>query len=109
MPDLAAAAKPRLQAALTELEARLTNIARDLDQPADRDWEEQAVEIADDEALEHQAVLVEQEIASVQRALGRIREGTYGTCVRCGDAIAPERLEARPEAALCINCARAGA
>lgn len=109
MPDLAAAAKPRLQAALTELEARLTNIARDLDQPADPDWEEQAVEIADDEALEHQAVLVEQEIASVQRALGRIREGTYGTCVRCGDAIAPERLEARPEAALCINCARAGA
>ena len=46
------------------------------------------------------------EIASVQRALGRIEDGTYGTCVRCGEEIAPERLEARPEAALCISCAR---
>ena len=105
MPDLAAA-RHRLQSSLTELEARLTNLARDLDQPADRDWGEQAIEIEDDEALEHQAALVEREIASVMRALGRIADGTYGTCVRCGEAIAPERLEARPEAALCIDCAR---
>jgi len=108
MPDLAAA-KVRLQASLTELEGRLTNIARDLDQPPDRDWDEQAIEIEDDEALEHQAALVEKEIASVQRALGRIEDGTYGTCVRCGEPIAPERLDARPEAALCIHCARSAA
>lgn len=106
MPDPAAAAKPRLEATLAELEARLTRVVRDLDQPADRDWEEQATEIQDDEALEHQAVLVEREIASVKRALGRIEDGTYGTCVRCGEEIAPERLDARPEAALCIGCAR---
>ena len=108
MPDLAAA-KVRLQASLTELEGRLTNIARDLDQPPDRDWDEQAIEIEDDEALEHQAALVEKEIESVQRALGRIEDGTYGTCVRCGEPIAPERLDARPEAALCIHCARSAA
>lgn len=108
MPDLAAA-KVRLQASLAELEGRLTNIARDLDQPPDRDWDEQAIEIEDDEALEHQAALVEKEIASVQRALGRIEDGTYGTCVRCGEPIAPERLDARPEAALCIHCARSAA
>ena len=105
MTDLAAA-RHRLQTSLTELEARLTNIARDLDQPPDRDWNEQAIEIEDDEALEHQAALVEKEIASVQRALGRVEDGTYGACVRCGEAIAPERLDARPEAALCIDCAR---
>ena len=108
MPDLAAA-KPRLEAALTELEGRLTNVARDLDQPADRDWDERAIEMEDDEALEHQAALIEREIASVRRALGRIQDGTYGTCVRCGEEIAPERLEARPEAALCIGCARQAA
>lgn len=108
MPGLAAA-KTRLQASLAELEGRLTNIARDLDQPPDRDWDEQAIEIEDDEALEHQAALVEKEIASVQRALGRIEDGSYGTCVRCGEPIAPERLEARPEAALCIDCARSAA
>ena len=108
MPDLAAV-KPRLEAALTELEGRLTNVVRDLDQPADRDSSEQAIEQEDDEALEHQAALIEREIASVRRALGRIVDGTYGVCVRCGEDIAPDRLEARPEAALCIDCARQAA
>ncbi len=105
MPDLIAA-KDRLQATLAELEARLTNLSRDLSEPPSPDWEELAVETEDDEALEHQAALVQREIASVQRALGRIEDGTYGTCVDCGEEIAPERLEARPEAALCISCAR---
>jgi RNA polymerase-binding transcription factor DksA len=41
----------------------------------------------------------------VQRALRRIEQGSYGECVRCGDQIAPNRLEARPEAALCFDCA----
>ena len=110
MPDPApdfAAARTRLQQALAELEDRLTHIARDLSDTPDRDWSEQAIEVEDDEALEHQAALVENEIASVKRAFGRINDGTYGTCVRCGEAVAPERLKARPEAALCIACARA--
>lgn len=105
MSDPAAAAKSRLEAALAELEARLTNISRDLSEPPDQDWAELAIEMEDDEALEHQAALVEREIASVRRALGRIEDGTYGACVRCGEEIAPARLEARPEAALCIDCA----
>ncbi len=105
MPDTAEA-KARLEASLTELEARLANLARDLSEPPNRDWDEMAIEQEDDESLEQQAALVEREIASVKRALGRIKDGTYGTCVRCGEAIAPERLQARPEAALCIDCAR---
>ena len=106
MPNPAAAAKPRLEAALAELEARLTNISHDLSEPPNPDWDELAIEQEDDEALEHQAALVEREIASVRRALSRIEDGSYGTCVRCGEQIAPERLKARPEAALCIACAR---
>jgi DnaK suppressor protein len=102
-----AAVKKRLESSLAELEGRLTNVARDLDTPADRDWAEQAIEIEDDEALEHQAALIERQIVSVRRALARIDDGTYGTCVRCHEPIAKERLEARPEAALCIACARA--
>lgn len=105
MPDLAAT-RYRLQSSLAELEGRLTHIVRDLSDTPDRDWEEQAIEIEDDEALEHQAALLEQEIASVKGALNRITEGTYGECVRCGEAIGAQRLEARPEAALCIDCAR---
>ena len=105
MPDIAAA-KARLQAQLAELGPRFAHIARDLDTPGDRDSAEQAIEVEDDEALEYQGVLVEREIASVKRALARIEDGTYGECVRCGGAIADARLEARPEAALCIDCAR---
>lgn len=41
----------------------------------------------------------------LQRALQRLDDGTYGVCVRCGGAIGPERLEARPSAATCIACA----
>lgn len=101
-----ASAKTRLQAQLAELEARQGRIAQDLAEPPDRDWNEQAIEREDDDALEGQGALVAREIASVKRALGRIEDGTYGECVRCGEPIAPARLEARPEAALCIHCAR---
>jgi DnaK suppressor protein len=44
-------------------------------------------------------------LAEIDAALARVGEGTYGTCTRCGRPIAPERLDARPEAALCITCA----
>ena len=105
MPDVAAA-KSRLQAQLAELGPRFANIVSDLDTPADRDWDDHAIEMEDDEALEGQGALVEREIASVKRALARIEDGSYGICVRCGEPIGAARLEARPEAALCIDCAR---
>lgn len=105
MPDFAAA-RSRLEKSLTELEERLTHVVRDLDQPADADLAEQAIELEDDEALEHQAALITREITSVQQALRRIDGNTYGQCLGCGAEIASARLEARPEAALCIRCAR---
>ena len=40
--------------------------------------------------------------AQVEAALQRIEDGTYGTCVDCGQPIAPARLEVRPEAARCV-------
>ena len=45
-----------------------------------------------------------QHLAAVDAALARLDEGSYGRCVRCGRAIAPERLEALPWAAHCIEC-----
>lgn len=105
MPDTAAA-KARLEAQLAELEQRQERIAEDLSEPLNPDSSEQAVEMEDDASLEGQGALVAKEIASTKRALARIADGTYGECVRCGEDIAPARLEARPEAALCIDCAR---
>jgi DnaK suppressor protein len=105
MPD-PTAAKARLEAQLAELEARQGHIAEDLAEPPSADSAEQATEKEDEAALEGQGALVAREIASVKRALARIDDGTYGQCVRCGEDIAPARLDARPEAALCIDCAR---
>ena len=48
-----------------------------------------------------------QQLELVDAALGRIDNGTFGTCLRCGNPIAAERLEALPWAALCIDCQRA--
>jgi DnaK suppressor protein len=100
-----AAAKARLEALLGELEGRQNRIAQVLAEPLNPDSSEQAVEMEDDVSLEAQRALIAREIASVKRALTRIENGTYGECVRCGAEIAPRRLEARPEAALCIECA----
>ncbi len=43
-------------------------------------------------------------LTEVDRALGRIDAGTYGSCERCGKPIDAARLEARPWALLCIDC-----
>jgi DnaK suppressor protein len=101
-----AVARAKLEAQLAELEARAAHVADDASLPANPDWEENAAEHQQDDALRGQEALIAQEIASVRRALGRIVDGSYGECVRCGEAIAPARLTARPEAALCIDCAR---
>jgi DnaK suppressor protein len=44
-------------------------------------------------------------LSEVENALGKFEAGTYGTCEGCGEPIAPARLEAKPAARLCINCA----
>ena len=48
------------------------------------------------------------ELEKVEAALKRLDDGTYGSCVSCGNQIAPERLEAIPWAPVCIDCARKG-
>jgi RNA polymerase-binding transcription factor DksA len=44
------------------------------------------------------------QLANVDRALGHIADGTYGTCERCGIEIPAARLEARPESVFCVDC-----
>ena len=47
------------------------------------------------------------QVQRLERALGRIEDGNYGQCRRCQQAIAVERLEAQPDAMLCVTCAGA--
>jgi DnaK suppressor protein len=43
-------------------------------------------------------------LVQIESALKRIESGTFGTCQTCGKPIAPERLEAIPWAADCVEC-----
>ena len=90
---------------LADLRAQVATIETDLRQPLDDDFAEQAIDRADDEALDavEQSALAEIEL--ITGALARLEIGTYGTCTACGGAIAPKRLEAMPAAGLCIRCA----
>ena len=47
-----------------------------------------------------------EELEHLHSALERIDKGTYGNCAYCLSPIAYERLEAIPDAVLCISCAR---
>jgi DnaK suppressor protein len=45
-----------------------------------------------------------QELHAVESAFARMRNGTYGICVDCGNEINVERLRAVPTAIRCIDC-----
>jgi RNA polymerase-binding transcription factor DksA len=54
------------------------------------------------------AALVEQAqrtLVEITAAQERLADGTYGVCARCGHSIPPGRLEARPIARTCVDCA----
>ena len=40
----------------------------------------------------------------IDEALARMEQGTYGSCLRCGEEIARDRLKAAPEAPFCLPC-----
>ena len=44
------------------------------------------------------------ELATVEQALARIADGTYGECGDCGSTIPYERLAAYPAATRCVGC-----
>ncbi|WP_229502784.1 TraR/DksA family transcriptional regulator [Pseudoduganella guangdongensis] len=52
------------------------------------------------EADEHKQA----QLSSVRHALAKIEDGSYGLCDNCGNEIPFSRLNARPEAPLCIAC-----
>jgi RNA polymerase-binding transcription factor DksA len=66
--------------------------------------EEEATETLELEkrlALEKQ---INEQLAEVGHALHKHEEKTYGLCDKCGQKIDPARLEALPQASLCMKC-----
>jgi DnaK suppressor protein len=55
---------------------------------------------------ERLAADLQDSLVDVDDALGRLAEGTYGLCERCGKPITEARLEAMPTARRCLDCAK---
>ena len=99
----------KLKAEREQTFLRLTSLRRELMAQADPDDFEG---IASD-LLEHEMVLgriqdLESRLASIEHALQKVKQGTYGVCEWCGQPIDPARLEVVPETTLCIGCKTVG-
>ena len=102
--DLLESERKRLLEELEELEnsVRSTDARREGSPFGKR--EEEATESFELEkrlAVEKQ---VRGHLAEVEHALEKFEKGTYGMCDSCGQPIAANRLEALPQASLCLNC-----
>lgn len=43
-------------------------------------------------------------LSKIDKALAKLKDGSFGICEYCGESIHTKRLEARPETNLCIKC-----
>ena len=66
-----------------------------------------ALDSTQDEISSQLAEVESRELACIERALERVREGVYGECEACGKKIPMARLNALPYATLCIECQQA--
>ena len=99
-----------LRTRLEEVQARLAELARPPEPGAGigfgkriGDGTNEAISRRNEIGVGNSLLVTEEKL---QRALAKLEEGSYGRCDRCGKPIAPGRLEAAPESALCIDCAR---
>lgn len=61
---------------------------------------------AEDRTFCQLSVSQSHELAAVDEALERMRQGNYGECETCGEMIPLTRLKVLPFATGCINCQR---
>lgn len=99
--------KRQIEARLQELGVRLQRIEDVLDDTELSDLEDQTIEWEDDEVQAGIGRASLREARFLTGALRRIANGTYGTCMSCGEQIAEERLDLIPYANLCRHCAGA--
>lgn len=97
--------RSELLARRTELDTRLHAIEHDLEEPVDKDIEDQAVELEGDEVLESLGAQGLREIRMIDAALKRLDAGEYGFCTKCGVRVSEQRLDLLPHTPFCRNCA----
>ncbi len=70
------------------------------------DTADAAFDASGEEMASQLAELESKELAQVERALKRLKQGSYGQCEVCSTKILIARLNALPYSTLCIKCQR---
>jgi RNA polymerase-binding protein DksA len=83
---------------------RLARLREALRSEVDPDADEGDPDVVEQEKAMALMQNLERKLASIDCALRRAQNGTYGICERCGQRIDPARLEAVPETILCLQC-----
>ena len=99
--------KKRLESRQLDLRRMVTRTEQDgrtVDEDSAQDIADRAASSYTKEFLFHQSSNERQTLQMVEGALNRIREGTFGECINCGNEINPKRLEAVPWTRYCIEC-----
>jgi DnaK suppressor protein len=65
---------------------------------------DQAVALEEENLRSALSAMEVQRLRSIEGALQRIEEGTYGYCEECGEPIEEGRLMAKPFAVMCVRC-----
>jgi DnaK suppressor protein len=99
--------KKRLEERQRELRQNVSRTEQDgrsADLDTAQDIADRASSSYQKEFLFHQSSSERQTLQMVESALNRIREGTFGECISCGNEINSKRLEAVPWTRYCIAC-----
>lgn len=100
--------KSELETLRADLKARLSRYEAHQhreDGALDKDFEEQATQTQNDEVVDSLETETRSELAQIERALDRIKNGVGDECESCGEAIDPRRLQVLPYTTVCVDCA----
>lgn len=107
--------KKRLEAEKDRLEEQVADYERDLEEarltesssdrspdPGNAEASSMKLEYAKELSIEQNTLDL---LGKVDRALERVKAGTYGICESCGNSIPVERLDVLPYSTVCVECA----
>ncbi|MFD1936218.1 MULTISPECIES: TraR/DksA family transcriptional regulator [Nonomuraea] len=97
-------ARERLESMLAELDRSIGVLRGDPVPVADRSAADAGSDLTDSDRAQAMLTVATTHRSAIVAALKRLEEGTYGDCVDCGRPVPEGRLEARPEAARCVQC-----
>jgi DnaK suppressor protein len=84
----------------------LNNLRNHTNTEAPGDAADAAFESGSDEMASQLAEIDARELSQIERALFRLKQGTYGVCEGCQSKIPVGRLNALPYTTVCIDCQR---